>query len=241
MAEIKSTGVVNEDGARARALARAQLRESRRPHVGYAWGLLSQLRAAGYVPVDLAIDEDKRIGVEWIDEAGRRCRLRPYARHQWEVRREWLPHERDELRLIEQDRYRLLEVEEAHKRTEKARKQSLALQRMRLELMAQAYPESAEAYRESIADDAEMYLSILADKIDGSIYKGCSIDEDSQDEVRAAIASIRATLTAATYRHDTQGKARCRAEVAAFHAKHDEQLQTVLRVAKGTAIRGDFE
>lgn len=116
-------------------------------------------------------------------------------------------------------------------RRNRAREREQSAQRELLALVADRYPASAAAYRDKAQDFVDRGLRAIEREIDGSCYEGCSIDEDSQDEVRAAIAVIRATLAAATWRYDPRGKARVRAALAAFDARADEQLQAWLRQA----------
>ncbi len=223
-AEGKSRSSADE--RRARAIERVKVQEFGDWRAHHARGLLSQLRAAGFVPASVAAEESGRVAVEWRDAEGRRCVLRPYAVHQWEVRRERLPDERDELRRLEQEREKQLAAE--YERDRETREQ-----RARLERHANVYPESAAAFRDELIAIADVFLGSIERATDGNHYEGCSIDEGSQDEVRAAIASIKATLSAATWLHDPRGKARARAELARFDARNDEHLQAWLRRTVG--------
>ncbi|MFZ5540705.1 MAG: hypothetical protein ACOY5V_13290 [Pseudomonadota bacterium] len=82
------------EALRAKALREAKLREFSGPRVRRAIGLLQQLRDAGWIPSDVAVDESVRVAIEWTDANGRRCVLRPYGGLQWEAVRYLLPEER---------------------------------------------------------------------------------------------------------------------------------------------------
>lgn len=82
------------EALRAKALKGAKLREFSGPRVRRAIGLLQQLRDAGWIPSDVAVDESVRVAIEWTDADGRRCVLRPYGGLQWEAVRYLLPEER---------------------------------------------------------------------------------------------------------------------------------------------------
>lgn len=106
MAKGKSTGATqvrpfspnpaatkSAEALRAKALREAKLREYSGPRARRAIGLLQQLRDAGWIPSDVAVDDAVRVAIEWTDADGRRCVLRPYGGLQWEAVRYLLPEE----------------------------------------------------------------------------------------------------------------------------------------------------
>lgn len=214
----------SDEERRAAALARVKLYTVEGTWWRLGRGLLAQLVAAGLVPKGIAADEADRRPIEWCDLERRTCVLRPYGRLQWEVKVFRLRHEADEMRLIEGDQSRAFE--EDRKRAAEAERQ-----RADLALRLRLCPPSADDYRARLERKVESCADLIEAAASGEQYAGACIDEDSLHEIRAAFASIRATLAAATYRCDTTARATLQAELLSLDAKHDEQLQALLRQA----------
>jgi hypothetical protein len=214
----------SDEERRAAALARVKLYTVEGTRWRLGRGLLPQLVDAGLVPEGIAADEADRRPIEWCDLERRVCVLRPYGRLQWEAKVFRLRHEADEMRLIEGDQSRAFE--EDRKRAAEAERQ-----RNDLALRLRLCPPSLDDYRATLARQVENSADLIEAAASGEQYAGACIDEDSLREIRAAFDSIRATLAAATYRCDTTARAGLQAELRSLDAKHDEQLQALLRQA----------
>lgn len=190
----------------------------------FARGLPQQLRAAGWLPGKIQIDEQRRTPVQWRDEDGRRCVARPYGRvRQWEVRVQRLPHERDEARDLARIKIMSDQVV-CRLDQERAEERALAKQR------ATAFPKSAAQYRDGLRASAQALLDALLAQATGRPFGGaCGIDEDSLDELRQAAGRIMRTLEAATYRIDPRAGERLRVEADLLAARHNDELQIWLR------------
>ncbi|MCA3219357.1 MAG: hypothetical protein ING59_12520 [Burkholderiales bacterium] len=212
----------SEEERRAAALARVRLYTYESTGSRSARGRLDQLIDAGHVPQGIAIDEAARQPVEWSDLEGRAAVIRPYARHQWEVRIFHLPHEAQEAKQREIERHKAWRQEHERDREHNDR-------RRRLEARATGFPESLSSYRTDTISVAHTMLDTIERLVTGAQFDGCSLDEDSQDEVRAGISSIKTALASATYYYNSGERDRRRRELHRFDAQNDDQLQALLR------------
>jgi hypothetical protein len=201
---------------RAKLRSKVELREFGGTHSRMARGLLEQLRAAGWIPAGVRIDEGDRRRYEWRDREGRRCLLRPYATYQWEAKRHLLPHERAAARQADVERRQRYESD-----------REFARRRRDLQSDIEGMPASLADYRREVLEMADTFLRAI-ERVASDFWDGCHVDEDSADELRAAIATIRATLAGATYHYTAKHRERLRAELQRLDAKGDEGLQRFL-------------
>ncbi|MDL1863141.1 hypothetical protein FBR04_19240 [Betaproteobacteria bacterium PRO7] len=205
---------------RAAALERAELRVFGGLRVTQARGLQKQLRAAGWIPAGIVIDEAVRQRLEWRDDAGRRCVLRPYGALQWEVARHRLPHEIQAERRAEADRQR-------------ARERAAAVERQRslLQHKLRGLPSSGAQYRARVLHEADTLLGMLA-WYAADRWPGCSLAADSLGALRDALAAVRDVLEHAAY-HVEPGKAQViRAELQQIEAREDAEFQAFMRLIR---------
>jgi hypothetical protein len=201
---------------RAAARAKAELRIFDGLRVTRARGLMEQLRAAGWIPPDLVIDEAARRPLEWRDDAGRRCVLVPWGGLQWEARRYRLPHEAAAARAADAERRRALE-----------RARVAACEHARLRERLDGLPANAAQYRAAMLREAKIGLGRIT-WMARDRWPGCAVSEASFDALREALAAVIGVLADAEYRVDARAAQRLRDELARLEARGDDAFQGFL-------------
>lgn len=201
---------------RAAARAKARLCVLECVRVVYARGLLEQLRAAGWIPAHVAVDETVRQRQAWRDEAGRRCVLQPYGGLQWKVTKNRLAHEAEAARRAQAEAERM-----------RARAADAARERAALQAQLDGLPRSAAQYRASLLHVADVAFACLLEHATDR-WPGCRVDAGALDELREALAAARAALQGATYIVDPRAALRVRAALQRLEARSDDAFQAFM-------------